>query len=326
MKKILLCMWVCLIVLTGCYKTHQEKISSPEVKNGSYTIQDAQRTIVKIPQKPGRILTDSLGLDEIVLGLTEPSKLVGVNYLDSEANISFISKETAEHKKILRSYNAEEIIALRPDVFIATTWFPQDKITGLRKAGIPVVVCQGPTNIQEVKDTVMLVAGALGEKARGKNILSKLDVELAKIDVVIKKISKPKPTVLLVSLMSSYGGMGSLYDAVCQRAGIINAISKVGIKNGAFLSKELIIKSQPDIFLFSEPSKADAEQYEKYRISFLADPVWANFSGRTKSVVLQDKYIYCSSQNIIYGIKALANKCYNQELFSLTEEKCIKGW
>lgn len=326
MKKILFGILACVMLLNGCSKTSGEKIQPGEIKTGTYTIQDAQGTVVKLSQKPQRILTDSLGLDELVVGLTEPEKLVGINYLDVDENISFISRETAKHKNRLRSYTSEEIIALRPDVFLATTWFPQDKIIGLRQAGIPVVVCQGPTNIQEVKATVLLVAEVLKEKECGKNILAQMDEELEKIATVIKKLGKPWPKVLLVSLMSSYGGTGSLYDSLCERAGVINVISKVGLRNGAFLSKELIVKAQPDIFLFSQPSKDDAKEYEKYRVNFLADPVWQTIAAKKKVLVLQDKYIYCSSQNIIYGIKALANTCYQRELFSLAGEKCIKGW
>ena len=323
MKKFVLLLLCCIFLATGC---GSKKTQNTTEDKFSYVVTDYEGTQVKFTHKPQKIITDSFGLDEIVLGLVSAENLAAVNYLDQDSAISFIAEETKNIKHILKNYGTEEIVSLHPDLFIASTWTDKGKIQALRRMGIPVVVCHGPTNIKEVKDNVTLVATALKEISRGKSINEKVEAELKAIDTVLQKQSKPKPVVLLVSLMSSYGGSGSLYDALCQQAGLVNGIAKVGIKNGEFLAKELVVKANPDLFILSAPSQSDEKQYEEYRQQFMSDPALRNLAGIKNVVVLPDRYLYCSSQNIVYGIKALANKGYGKKLFPVEQENCIKGY
>lgn len=323
MRKFVLLLLCCVFLLTGCGSNKEQ---NSHTENAAYEITDYRGSLVKLPHKPKKILTDSLGLDEIVLGLVSSDKLAGINYLDRDPAISFVVPETKNVSHKLKTYSSEEIIALQPDVFFATTWTEQEKITALRKAGITVVVCQGPTNVQGVKDAVSLVAEALDEKAKGQVIVKKMTTEMAIIEQVIKQQQEPQPVVILVSLMTNYGGTGSLFDVLCQKAGLVNGIAKVGIKNGEFLAKELVVKANPDLFILSATSGGDASQYETYKNKFMSDPAFAQLKGINNTIVLPDKYIYCSSQNIVYGIKHLANEGYGKQLFPLEQETCIKGW
>lgn len=323
MKKYVVLFLCFLFFVTGCGNT--KEIKTPEDKS-AYEVTDYQGTKIKLAHKPQRIITDSFGLDEIVLGLVPAEKLAAVNYLDKDPAISFIAGETKNIKHTLKNYGTEEILSLHPDMFIASTWTDTAKIQALRQMNIPVVVCRGPASVKEVKANVSLVAAALGEKDRGKNINEQVDAELAKIAEVLKKQHKHQPIVLLVSLMSSYGGTGSLYDALCRQAGLVNGIAKVGIRNGEFLAKELVVQANPDLFILSAPSQSDEKQYAQYRKQFMSDPALQSLPGIKNVAVLPDRYIYCSSQNIVYGIKALANKGYGQELFPMNHEICIKGY
>lgn len=323
MKKYVVLFLCFLLFATGCGNT--KTTTTPEDKS-AYEVTDYQGTKIKLAHKPQRIITDSFGLDEIVLELVPAEKLVAVNYLDKDPAISFIAEETKNIKTTLKNYGIEEIVSLHPDLFIASTWTDAGKIQALRRLNIPVVVCRGPISVKEVKANVSLVAAALGEKSRGKNINEQVDVELAKIAAVLKNQHKPKPVVLLVSLMSSYGGTGSLYDALCQQAGLINGIAKVGIKNGEFLAKELVVQANPDLFILSAPSQSDEKQYAQYKKQFMSDPALQSLPGIKNVAVLPDRYIYCSSQNIVYGIKVLTNKGYDQELLPVQQEPCIKGY
>jgi iron complex transport system substrate-binding protein len=323
MKKFVL-LWLCfLLFVTGCGNIKKTKTTEDKV---AYEVIDAQGLKIGFTHKPQRIITDSLGLDEIVLGIVPGEKLAAVNYLDSDRAISFIVNETKNVEPKLKNYSSEEIAALQPDLFIASTWTDKEKLQTLRRLGIPVVVCKGPATIKDVQDTVRLVAAALGEAGRGKLVNEKMNKELTKIDSVIKAQKQAKPVVMLVSLMSSYGGRGSLYDVLCQQAGLVNGIAKAGLKNGEFLAKELVIKVNPELFILSAPSRGDSILYEKYRKKFMSDKALAGLTGINHVVVIPDRYLYCSSQNIIYGIKTLANKGYGQVLFPLGQENCLKGY
>lgn len=56
------------------------------------------------------------------------------------------------------------------------------------------------------------------------------------------------PVGLLVSQMTSYGGKNSMFDTVCTKARVTNGIAMVELNNGEKLTKELVVKADPDFF------------------------------------------------------------------------------
>lgn len=53
--------------------------------------------------------------------------------------------------------------------------------------------------------------------------------------------------------MSRYGGKGSLYDTLAQKAGFINGIAAAGLRNGDALTPEAVLKANPDFSCFPSP-------------------------------------------------------------------------
>ena len=44
--------------------------------------------------------------------------------------------------------------------------------------------------------------------------------------------SSPLMSVVLLSVMTNYGGAGSSFDDMCKHAGVTNAVAAVGLRNG----------------------------------------------------------------------------------------------
>lgn len=80
------------------------------------------------------------------------------------------------------------------------------------------------------------------------------------------------PVGLLVSQMTSYGGKNSMFDTVCTKARVTNGIAMVGLSNGEKLTKELVVKADPDFFMVSAPKKDDRYGSQKFKDEFLQDP------------------------------------------------------
>lgn len=69
-----------------------------------------------------------------------------------------------------------------------------------------------------------------------------MDTKLSEIKTKIDNIKpEERKKIVLISLMTSYGGKGCTFDDICQYAGVINGVSAVGLHNGQQLTKEMLV-------------------------------------------------------------------------------------
>lgn len=282
-------------------------------KNAGYTVTDARNRQVKIPHKPERIVTLGLYTDEMVLGMVPTNKMAAVShYLDDPKESVLVEKA----KKILNKVTdptVEQILSWQPDLVIANGWTSQDKIQTLTDMGIPVVVCGPANSYEDIQGTLRLVAESIGEVEKGEKIRQKMDEIRDEITAKVAKIpAEERKSVVLLSLMTSYGGAGSAFDDMCRHAGVVNASAAAGLKNGQTLTKEMLVKSDPDFLLlpiFDDRGNFDTQ---KFIDGYLKDPSLQTMKAiRHQALVYpRESYIYNASQDFVFGIQELAYCAY----------------
>ena len=188
-----------------------------------------------------------------------------------------------------------------------------------------MLVCKSPANIEDVKEDIILIAKALKEETAGAKVIEEMDRQLHEIDTVLAQQTGKPPVGLLVSQMTSYGGKNSMFDAVCTKARVTNGIAMVGLNNGEKLTKELVVKADPDFFMVSAMKKDDRYGSQKFKNEFLQDPAYKGMKGLSNIVAIPNRYLYTNSQNCVYAIKGIANYAYGN-IFDLSEEHLIKGY
>lgn len=307
-----------LLLSAGCGPAAPEQ--------GGYTVTDVRGKTVHLLRPPRKILTDSLHLDETLLTLVPADHLAGACYLDRESGISFIAEETRSVEPVLREVTPETVAGTKPDLFLASTWSDPGLIQKVEELGIPVVVCRGPVTLEEIRENVRLMARALDRETVGEKVLARMDDQMERTEKTLAALKEPEPVGMLVSLMSRYGGGGSLYDDLCRRAHVGNGLSRAGLQNGQPLTREAILQADPDFFLISLPYGEEKSDYEKFQQQFFADPALQGLKGYDRRVALPDRYVYDASPMAVYGIQALANGAYGRPLFPLEREPLLKGY
>ena len=308
-KKIFLFI-ICLLVLisSGCKDRSKDNAQAT-----SFSIKDDKGYVTTLNKKPERILTLSMGLDSIVIGLKGTDSLVAISALHHDESCSNIVPIAKKIKRTILNVNTEEVMGLRPDVLLVGDWESEEVIDGLRSIGLKVIVCKGPKSIQDIKDNIKLVAKSIGEEAKGDKLIGKMDEKLAELQDKLKKY-QVKKKVALISLMKTYGGTGCIYDGICNKANVINGIADVGLKYGQPLTKEMFVKMNPDVFLL--PSyQFHGFELEKYNKEFLEDPALKGLTAIEKKSIFnpRDSYIYASSQDVVFGVQEVAWAAYGEE-------------
>ena len=158
-----------------------------------------------------------------------------------------------------------------------------------------------------------------------------MDAKLAEIKAKTAKIQpQDRKNVVLISLMTAYGGEGCAYDDACREANVINGITAVGLKNGQTLTKELLLKSNPDILLLPVYTSQGKYDTQKFIDGYLQDPSLQTMKAiRNKQTIFpREQYIYNCSQDIVYCVAEIARCAYGKDFefpenarLTLTDEK-----
>jgi iron complex transport system substrate-binding protein len=318
-----------LLFLTICLCACDSTADTAAVNrtSSSYEVTDDKGSIVTMTAKPQRILTLSMSTDEIMLGLVPPEKMVGINsILDDPVSSNIVALAEKIPVKISNP-SVEEIAALRPDLVIIPDWGDLEKAASLRELGIKVVVCKGAKSIEEIKETIRLLAQAVGEEDRGKSLVAKMDEKMAEIKKKVDVIPQnQRKKVVLISLMQSYGGSGCTFDDACRYAGVTNGIAAAGIKSGQTMSKEQLVKINPDVLFLPTYNNHGRYDVDTLTKEYLEDPSLQTLTAIKEKHLRKPRegYIYNGSQDVVFGIQEIAYAVYG-EAFSQPDDYHISA-
>ena len=201
--------------------------------------------IVSIPSKPLRIITASVGHDEITLALVPKERLVGVGSSTKSLTYSNVASLVQDIAEITR--DPETIIAQSPDVVVTSPYFAEEGIDALSRLGIPVVqtdLQQGP----EARINNILFMGYIyGEENRAVKFAAEVRDRYESL-VSVTGAAGPKPRVLALTQYSDTiwtAGSSSTEGGVITAAGGINTAEEAGIESNQTTSLEGVIAMSP---------------------------------------------------------------------------------
>ena len=219
--------------------------------------------IVSIPSKPLRIITASVGHDEIALALVPKERLVGVGSSTKSVTYSNVASLVQDTFEITR--DPETIVTLSPDVVVTSPFFSVEGIDALSRLGIPVVqtdLHQGP---EARIDNILLMGYIFGEEGRAVEFAKEVEDRYESL-VSVTEAAQPKPRVLALTQYSDTiwtAGSGSTEGGVIAAAGGINAAEEAGIESNQTTSLEGVIAMSPDIIVIAQPVEFGAAEFRQ---------------------------------------------------------------
>ena len=102
---------------------------------------------------------------------------------------------------------------------------------------------------------------------------------------------------------------------MCKYAGVENGIATAGIKNGQVLTKEMLVKINPDVLLLSSYNNHGTYDVSKFNNEYLQDPSLQTITAiKTQNLKYpREGYTYNASQDVVYGVRELAYCAYGKE-------------
>jgi iron complex transport system substrate-binding protein len=196
-----------------------------------------------------RVLPLTGSISETVFALGLGDRVVG-------RDISATFEEVADLPLVTRAHDvsAESVLSLRPTLVLADEETgPPEAIEHIRNVGVPVVVVERPTALDEVGPHLQSIADALGVPAAGEELA---DRTVAEIEAVASP-DGDRPSVAFLYLRGQagvylMGGPGAGTDAMIEAAGGTDAGTELGLTQ-AFtpLTSEALVSAAPDVLLLT---------------------------------------------------------------------------
>ncbi|HYG74794.1 MAG TPA: ABC transporter substrate-binding protein [Planctomycetota bacterium] len=293
---------------------------APAVPNSSssdypLTVTEADGRKVVIPRKPMRIIATNAGMADILSVLIPPERIAAVP--DTVDGFAGNTKYFAEHKEIKRfgKYQAEPLLALKPDLILSNSFQDSTTTDILEKNGIPVLRFEYYKTMNSIRESVLIVGKAVGENEKARQLVENFDARIAAVKIAVA--GRPRPRVLSYS---NYGqgyavGVGESQDEIITIAGAVNAAAEMNLKGHVHFTFEQMLKLNPDWLIVSGEQGLNSPQIK----ILMNEPTLAQLPAlkNNKVAVIPDNVYSSISHYVVDAIELLAKQLHPDAKFGL---------
>ena len=222
---------------------------------------------------PQRILTYSLGHDEMVLALAQPERIAALGKFTGNPSYSNVA-ELAPQFQVYEK-GAENVLAQNPDIFIVSRSTKADIVELVKEAGVPVARPDLEDAAEGHVSQILLLGYMLGAEERALELTAEIRQRLEAVASRVPPLGDAsRPSVISITRWSdsiSISGGGTTGSDIIEAAGGVNAAARDGIDGFQKISVESILAMNPDFILIPQ----DGEGAAKLRDDLMNDPVLA---------------------------------------------------
>lgn len=313
-KSLLVILVISLIVmLTGCGKNLNEGAKDKEEKNDKFpvTVVNYDNNEVTLKEKPKKVSSLTLGMDEMLLEMVSEDRVVGLSgkSADNEA-VSNVASKASKFPKI--ENNIEILLAQKPDLVIGASWVKAEFLKQLKDNNITYYGYKTPTTIEEQKQIILDLAKILGEDEKGQDIVNDMNTRIGVVKEEIKKSSAKNVKVMAYNMHGSTNGDKTIFNDIVKEIGAVNVSTEAGLQGVSKISKEKIIELNPEVIILMAWEKDDLKEFENFASSLKNDKSLGNVEAikNNRVYIASNRYMTSVSHHIIDGVEFMAKSVY----------------
>jgi iron complex transport system substrate-binding protein len=204
---------------------------------------------------PLRIASINMCADQLLLTLADPDQIAGLGPFARDKTLSWLAEEASRYPRL--SGEAEDLIALNPDLVLAGKYGKKATRDLLQTHGVKIAEFDSPRSIEDVKAQVSRVGEIVGHPKRAAALVAEIDAAAARARAAA---ANGRVRVLAVSRRGWVAGSNGLLSSLLATVGLANSASELGLKSGGFVTLETIIETAPDLLLVAESSPRANDQ------------------------------------------------------------------
>lgn len=192
----------------------------------------------------GGIVSTNPCADAMLVRLVAPARIGAISRYSQDPGATSIPLAVARRFRATAG-TAEEVIALRPWLVLASSFTPAATRDAYARAGLRTVYLDSPTTVAASIAQVRQVAAAVGAPARGEALVTAIEAGLRPPPPI------RQPAALLYIAGDLANGSGTLLDELTRLAGFRNAAADYGLAHTGTLPAELLLRHPPAIVITS---------------------------------------------------------------------------
>ena len=327
MKKFLslvLMVFLAVVALVGCneeatankQKTVEESNGGnvTEVNDYPKTFTDGRGKEITLNEKPSRIVSTTLAIDEYLLALVETNRIAAVTQLSTDPGISNVAGLTDPIETKIESLTAELVISLNPDLVLLPTYSNPEVVEQLDKANIVTYQLKDDASFDGILAGVEEVGALVGEEEKAADLVSNIKERMS--DLKDQSTNNKKRVLYWTEYNSSVTDNTSIGEMI-NLAGGLNVITEAGITGDEYpdypsLSKEKVIELNPDVIITSIWTGTD--QQSTIIDEWKKDPALQNVAAIKNNAVyaIDSANLTTASHYVIEGAEDIYNVLYGE--------------
>ena len=234
---------------------------------------------------PGRIVSMNLCTDQMVLQLAEPGTVVSVSFLTADPAESPMADQT--EGLVLNHGQAEEVIALKPDLVVTGRYTTSAAKLLLKRLGYAVAEVEMPLTFDAVRKTYLSLGETMGRMDTARLLVDDLDRRYR--DILTRVGNRTFGTVLILDANGFTVGRPSLVDAVLTRIGLANVAAQLNIGDFGQITMEAILLAKPDQVVRMD-YRSEAPSLANQTLSH---PALSQYLGSRSMIAVPQSWLNC---------------------------------
>ncbi|MFA5294800.1 MAG: helical backbone metal receptor [Methanoregulaceae archaeon] len=212
--------------------------------SAAITLTDDMGTVVSIESPPQRIISLAPSNTEILFALDLGDRVVGVTEFCNYPAEALDKQKVGGYSTV----SIEKVIALKPDLIVASYGNGESLLANLRSFGYPVIALH-PETLAGVLDNIRLIGNAAGVDEDAARLVNDLEERIDAVQVSTMGQGGARPTVAHVIWNDPIyvSGNGTFQDELIRLAGGENAFSH--LDGWQTIGIEDFILADPDVLI-----------------------------------------------------------------------------
>jgi iron complex transport system substrate-binding protein len=247
---------------------------------------------------PERIVSINVCGDLLALTLAPRARVASVTFLAADPDHSPIADLAAG---VTRNYgNAEEVLALDPDLVLAGRYTARPTVNLLKRLGYTLLELDVAESLDDARAQIRAAAAAMGVPAAAEAMIADLD---ARIEAAPARGDAEPPVAVVYGPNGFTFGARSLSGSLIEIAGFENLASRAGIGRVGQLPLELLLLGEPDVLIVeAEQSHAPAMATQ-----ILSHPALASLRERIAVIEIPRPLWSCPGPWLVEALDRLAS-------------------
>jgi iron complex transport system substrate-binding protein len=211
-------------------------------------------SLVAVAGPPKRVVSQTLGTDELLLALADPGQIAALSHLAGDPKFSPVVKEAAPYAR-LRDSDAESVLRHRPDLVLVASYTRAETRALLQRSGVKVVAIERFDTFEDLCGNALLLGEALGHRDRADRLVAAWQARVAALRA--RLAGAPVVRVIAPSTYGFIAGLDTTFDDVCRHAGAVNVAAEAGLKGHAPTPSESMLGWRIDMLVISDDERGD---------------------------------------------------------------------